>query len=98
MNKTTTAEGLTDAEKIAEAKKILNRERCRRWREKNREKANAYRRKWYEQHKKHAQAYYRDYQKQWRKDNPEKEKQYNDRYYLRKYDEIFSTAGSEPSV
>lgn len=81
---TTAPDNLTEAEKIKIAKRAVNREYCRRWREKNRKRCREYHKKWRKAHP----GYYAERYKEWCKKNPEKVKAYKDRFYLKKYEEL----------
>jgi len=78
------ADTMTEAAKIEAARRAVNREYCRRWRQKHRKKANAYHKKWRKAHP----EYYREYYRKWRKEHPDKIKEYKDRWYLKKYEEL----------
>jgi hypothetical protein len=81
---TTAPDTLTEAEKIEIAKRAVNREYCRRWREKNRKHCREYHKKWRKAHP----GYYAERYKEWCKKNPEKVKAYRNKWYLKKYEEL----------
>lgn len=86
---------MTESEKIAQArrayrKKYNNREYCKRWRERNREKVREYQRRWRRENPDKVKAYAKK-AKAWREAHPEKATEYQRNYFLRHFHELVDT-------